>query len=90
MKNIFFLSILFLVSCDYAVKPDLVKNGKEFVIINRCVKSHTETNYEYHYGYNMMNGKFDWHWGLNTTDVCDKTVLDTIEVNLNKKYYVKK
>ena len=90
MKNIFFLLILLLVGCDYVVKPDLVKDDKEYVIVNRCVQSHQETNYEYHWGYNLMNGKYDWHWGLNTTDVCDKTVLDTVEVNLKKKYYVKK
>jgi hypothetical protein len=92
MRKLFFLLILFLVSCDFVVvvKPDLVKNGKEYVVVNRCVHSHQETNYEYHWGYNLMNGKYDWHWGLNTTDVCDKTVLDTVEVNLKKKYYVKK
>jgi len=90
MRKLFFLLILLLVGCDYVVKPDLVKNGKEYVVVNRCVHSHQETKYEYHWGYNLMNGKYDWHWGLNTTDVCDKTVLDTVEVNLKKKYYVKK
>ena len=92
MRKLFFFLILFLVGCDFVVvvKPDLVKNGKEYVVVNRCVHSHQETKYEYHWGYNLMNGKYDWHWGLNTTDVCDKTVLDTVEVNLKKKYYAKK
>ena len=90
MKNILFILILLLVGCDYAVKPDLVKDGKEYVVVSRCVQSHTESKYEYHYGYNFMSGKYDWHWGLNTTDVYDKTVLDTVEVNLKKKYYTKK
>ena len=90
MKNILFILILLLVGCDYAVKPDLVKNGKEYVVVNTCAHSHQETKYEYHWGYNLMNGKYDWHWGLNTTDVCDSTVLDTVEVNLKKKYYDKK
>ena len=92
MKNLFLFFILFLVSCDFVtvVKPDLVKDGKEYVIVSRCVQSHTESKYEYHYGYNFMNGKYDWHWGINNVDVCDKTVLDTVEVNLKKKYYTKK
>jgi hypothetical protein len=92
MKNILLISILFLIGCDIVmvVKPDLVKDGKEYVVRTVCVQSHTESKYEYHYGYNFMNGKYDWHWGLNTVDVCDKSVFDTVEVNLKKKYYVKK
>ena len=51
---------------------------------------HQETKYEYHWGYNLMNGKYDWHWGMNTETICDKSALDTIEVNKEKKYYSKK
>jgi hypothetical protein len=90
MKNIFFVLILLLVGCDYVVKPDFVKDGKEYVFTTPCVKSHVESKYEYHYGYNMMEGKFNWHWGLNNKTICDSIAIDTVEVNLNKKYYSKK
>ena len=92
MKNILLISILFLIGCDIVmvVKPDLVKDGKEYVVRTVCIQSHKETKYEYHYDYNFSNSKYDWHWGLNTVDVCDKSVFDTVEVNLKKKYYVKK
>jgi uncharacterized protein YceK len=90
MKNIFFVLILLLVGCDYVVKPDFVKNGKEYVVRTICVQSHTESKYDYHYGYNFSTSKYDWHWGLNSETICDKSVLDTVEVNLEKKYYNKK
>lgn len=90
MKNLLIIFLLLIVGCDYAVKPDLVKDGKEYVILSRCVQSHTESKYEYHYGYNFMDGKYNWHWGLNSESVCDKSVWDTVEVNKEKKYYSKK
>jgi hypothetical protein len=92
MRNILLIFTLLLVGCDMVmvVKPDLVKDGKEYVVRTVCIQSHKETKYEYHYDYNFSNSKYDWHWGLNTVDVCDKSVFDTVEVNLKKKYYVKK
>ena len=88
---IFYLLILFLLvflsGCDLRVKPDFVKDGKEYVVSENCVKSHWESDYGYHYGYNIMSGKYEWHWGTDDKQVCDSSVLDTIEVNKNKKYY---
>jgi hypothetical protein len=37
-----------------------------------------------------MSSKYEWHWGNNDVTICDKSVLDTVEVNLEKKYYTKK
>lgn len=72
-------------------KPDYVDNsGKEYTILNRCVKSHTESTYGYHYGYNPLKGKFEYHYGHYTESVCDEYVLDTIEINKEEKYYSKK
>jgi hypothetical protein len=90
MKYLFILLFFVLTSCDMVVKPDLVIDGKEYVFRTSCVKSHVESKYEYHYGYNMMSGKFDWHWGLNNNTICDSTAVDTVEVNLEQKYYTKK
>lgn len=90
MRNILLIFVFLLVGCDIPIKPDYVKDGKEYVITEPCVKSHVESKYEYHYGYNMMEGKFNWHWGLNNTTICDSTALDTLEINLEKKYYTKK
>lgn len=90
MRNIPILLVFLLVGCDYVVKPDLVKDGKEYVVVSRCVQSHTESKYEYHYGYNFMDGKYNWHWGLNSESICDKSVWDTVEINKEKKYYSKK
>lgn len=90
MKYLFILLFLVITGCDVPVKPDYVRDGKEYIFTNPCVKSHVESKYEYHYGYNMMEGKFNWHWGLNNTTICDSTTIDTVEINLGKKYYSKK
>jgi hypothetical protein len=40
----------------------------------------SKSNWEYHYGYNMMKGKFELHYGPNTKTECLKSVIDTIEI----------
>jgi hypothetical protein len=82
--------IIALISCG-PIEPDYVdKNGKEYMFTHPCVKSHSESKYEYHYGYNMRSGGFDWHYGLNTETICDSSVIDTTEINKDKKFYAKK
>ncbi len=81
------LILILISSCDVRVKPDFVKGGKEYVVSENCVKSHNVSEYSYHYGYNMLDGKFNWHWGMDTKTICDSVKLDTIEVNKEKKYY---
>lgn len=79
-----------LISCG-PQKPDYVDaNGKEYFILERCVKSHQVTDYGYHYGYNMMEGKYNWHYGMDTKTICDSSRLDTVEINKDKKFYSKK
>ena len=88
---LFGIMVLIGVSSCGPQKPDLVdKNGKEFSILTRCVKSHTITEWKYHYGFNPMSGKFEMHWGWDDTTICDESVMDTIEINIEKKYYTKK
>lgn len=87
-----FLLLLFLVftSCG-PQRPDYVDgDGREYSINSRCIKSHTESDYGYHYGYNFMSGKYEWHWGRETKTICDEWVLDTTEINTKEKYYKKK
>lgn len=89
MKGIFFFGLLILISCDIPIKPDYVKNGKEYIIREVCVKSHTEETYDYHFGYNYFSGKHEYHYGPDSKTICDSSVIDTIEVNVKKKYYKK-
>ena len=71
-------------------KPDYVdENGKEYEIRSYCVKSHSVSEYCYHYGYNFMSSKYEWHWGMDTKTICDSTSQDTVEINLKQKYYTK-
>ena len=90
----YLISILLLIalySCNGPYKPDFVdKDGKEYEVRTYCLKSHEVSEYCYHYGYNMMNGKFDWHFGLDTKTVCDSMKMDTVEINLKEKFYAKK
>ena len=81
------LILILLSSCNSPIKPDLVVDGNEYVVRENCVSGHNESKYGYHYGYNAMRGKFEYHMGSYTDWVCDSTKLDTIEVNIEKKYY---
>lgn len=66
------------------VTPDFSINGHDYIVRNRCIKSHTEETYGYHWGYNFMNAKYEWHMGYYTETICDSSVRDTIEVNIKK------
>lgn len=80
--------LIFIAGCTIAPKkPDLVLNGREYIFDKKCIKSHTESDYEWHYGYNTWRGKWEWHWGMNTETICDEYKIDTIEINLKEKYY---
>jgi hypothetical protein len=51
-----------------------------------CVKDHDETKYEYAYGMNPMNGKMEYHYGLHTTTVCDKSIVNPKWVEWNNNH----
>ena len=80
--------LISLMSCG-PQKPDYVEDGKEYSIYSYCAKSHSKSDYTYHWGYNMMSAKYEWHWGMETTTICDSTATDTVEINVDQKYYKK-
>lgn len=85
------LGLVILLSACGPMHPDYVDDsGKEYMLSNRCVKSHNESKWEYHYGYNMRNGGWNYHYGLNTESICDSSVVDTIEINKDNKFYAKR
>ncbi len=61
-------------------KAEFYINGKPFYTMVRCIESKIETNWEYHYGYNMFNGKWEYHYGPNTKTECVQSVIDTVEI----------
>ena len=89
---VYLLGIIVLIGASSCgpQRPDYVNDGREYSISSRCVKSHTETEFTYHYGYDFMAGKYRWHWGNETKTICDSFVMDTTEINIEKKYYTKK
>lgn len=86
MKNIVsILLTLMLISCGQSrIKPDFIKDGHEYVVREKCVKSHKERKYGYHYGWSSWKLKYCWHFGYETKTICDSTSIDTLEVNLPK------
>lgn len=85
MKYVLLLLIVFM-SCGPR-KPDYVDNyGNEYIIRKRCDSSHVESKFDYHYGMDF-SGKMRWHLGPTTDRICDRTKIDTIEINLEQKYY---
>ena len=61
-------------------EPEFYINGKPFYTRSRCVESKTETNWEYHYGYNMFRGKWEYYYGPHTKTECVQSVIDTVEI----------
>jgi len=77
----FFLLSLILVGCELPKpKPEFFINGKPYYTIKKCVDGHNESKYDYHYGYSIMYGKFCWHLGSYEEFVCEKYLVDTIEI----------
>jgi len=77
-------SILIVICCIVFFgcnhKPEFYIDGKPFYTESRCIEHQVETKYEYHYGYNMLRGKHEWHFGPNTKTKCVQSVIDTIEI----------
>lgn len=78
MKKIILLLSILYIGCK--PKPEFTINGKEYYTLTKCLKSHVESKYGYHYGYNFMSGKFERHLGHYTETICDQTKTDTIEI----------
>jgi hypothetical protein len=89
MKKLILFSGLVFFGCNTSRKPDLVIDGREYALNKKCIKSHQETKFCYHYGWNSWRGKFEFHWGNQTKTICDSTSTDTIEINIEEKYYKK-
>jgi hypothetical protein len=91
LKTIKYLLILsfFVIGCNIPRKPDMVVNGKEYIFKKTCIKSHIESDWSYRYGYNWMNGKWEFYWGWDNETICDEYKIDTVEINLKEKFYKK-
>jgi hypothetical protein len=83
MKNYLVVLIIF---CIFACKPkpEFYIDGKPYYTKTRCIERVSETNYEYHYGYDFLTSSYGWHWGDNTTTTCVKTKIDTIAIKIKK------
>lgn len=77
-KILIIIAAFILCSCER--KPDLIIDGQGYWINSRCVKSHTESRFGSHYGYNFMSGKYEWHTGRYSETICDSTVIDTVKI----------
>jgi hypothetical protein len=78
MKKLLFLSLVFLFGCKR--EPDFYIDGKPYYTRTYCVKSHTVSDFGYHYGYNPFRGKYEYHVGQYTKTICDEYKTDTIAI----------
>lgn len=78
MKYLLLILTLFTFGCK--MEPEFYIDGKPYYDVERCVKSHTESAYGYHYGYNTFRGKYEYHMGHYTKTICDESKIDTIEI----------
>jgi hypothetical protein len=78
MKKLILLLLIASFGCER--KPDFIKDGKGYWVNTKCVKSHVENKFGYHYGYSIRHGEFCWHMGTYDETICDSMVTDTIEI----------
>lgn len=77
-KLLSLLLIVLMASCKPT--PEFYIDGKPYYTRTYCVQSHTEQVYGYHYGYNWLKGKYEYHLGWYTETVCDRYRTDTLEI----------
>lgn len=78
MYKILFAVIFIFSSCKR--KAEFVVNGKQYYTEKRCIESYIHTEWEYHIGYNLFNGKWEPHYGPVTYKECINSIIDTIEI----------
>lgn len=78
MRSLIFLVISIGVFSCNQYKPQIYVDGKAAITFSHCVESHSKTEYGYHYGYNFMSGKFEYHLGMYQEDICDRYETDTV------------
>jgi hypothetical protein len=70
---------LFFISCATKL-PDLIKqDGTRYKIKHKCLRSQQFTSYGYHYGFNVMNARFEYFFGPYTETICLESKYDTLK-----------
>jgi hypothetical protein len=90
MKKIIFtflISLIFLTSCYNIHKTEPIST-KGYLVKATYLPEHVE--YCYHYGYNFMSGKYNYHWRNEEHPAEYKTIFvflnDTLDYNSKKMY----
>lgn len=80
MKTLILIAFisLFLFSCTR--KPEFFIDGKPYYTKKTCIKSVKVKKNGYHYDYNLITGKYDYHFGDYTETKCVSFKIDTIEI----------
>ena len=74
------LLVMLCFFCGCKPQPEFYINGKPFYTTTTCLESELETTWGFHYGYNILTGGFDYHYGPHTEIKCTKSVIDTVEI----------
>lgn len=59
-------------------EPEFYIDGVPYYTYTHCTKGHSETHWTYHYGFWM--GKVGWHYGPQSTYICERYKTDTIKI----------
>ena len=81
MRMIFVLALFILGACSEE------SPRKPYYLKTTCIKSHTETDWGYHWGYVFGSG-FKFHFGYQCFGIHKKTVCDSLRTD--KVWYKKK
>ncbi len=59
-------------------KPDFYIDGQPYRIRTACLRDTTINEYGYHYGYNVLNRKVQYHYGWHRVTKCIHKKTDTV------------
>ena len=69
-----------MISINCQPEPEFTIDGIDYYTRKKCLRSVSETTYEYHYGYSYLAGKYQYHYGPITQTVCIEYKIDTIQI----------
>lgn len=83
MKKILFLVAISFICLSnkgcFHHEPEFVIDGIGYYTSERCLRDTNYSKYCWHYGYNVWNGKFEYHWGIDNKHECLEYTIDTIQ-----------
>lgn len=85
MKKILFIIIVSFACLSnkgcFHHEPEFVIDGVGYYTDKRCFRDTNYSEYCWHYGYNVLTGIFEYHYGIDHKHECLEYIVDTIKID---------